>query len=171
MMIVRDAKRTDAERLVSIYDYYVRNTAITFDYETPSAEEFADHMKEIQKKYPFIVAEKDGVVLGYAYAGTFKDREAYRFSVEVSIYLDREHVKRGYGKLLYQELEKRLSEKGIRNLYACIAYPETEDEYLTLNSPQFHEAMGYVTAGRFRRCGYKFGRWYDMIWMEKFIDQ
>lgn len=169
MITIRDAVTGDTERLLEIYDHYVKNTAITFDYDTPSEAEFSLHMEEIKKKYPFIVITDDDRILGYAYAGPFKDREAYKYSVELSVYLDHSVTHRGLGRMLYEEMEKRLADQSITNLYACIGYPETEDEYLTKNSAQFHEAMGFTLAGKFRKCGYKFGRWYDMIWMEKMI--
>lgn len=78
--------------------------------------------------------------------------------------------RQGGGRRLYGELEAALGRMGVRNLYACIGYPETEDEYLTADSARFHERMGYVKCGEFHKCGYKFGRWYNMIWMEKIIE-
>ena len=107
--------------------------------------------------------------MGYAYANTFKDRAAYDYAVETTVYVDKSCKKSGIGKALYLELEKALAAKNIINLYACIAYPENDDEYLTKNSVQFHEHLGYKLVGRFHKCGYKFGRWYDMVWMEKFL--
>ena len=79
--------------------------------------------------------------------------------------------KKGVGRLLYQALEEELKKMGILNLYACIAYPVVEDEYLDKNSALFHEHMGYRKVGEFHKCGYKFGRWYSMIWMEKIIGE
>lgn len=77
----------------------------------------------------------------------------------------------GLGRQLYKALEQRLAQMGVLNLYACIGWPEAEDEYLTRNSAQFHEHLGFTLAGTFRRCGYKFGRWYDMVWMEKILGE
>ena len=87
----------------------------------------------------------------------------------MSIYLARDAKGRGYGRKLYEAMEAALKDMGIMNMYACIADPITEDEYLTKNSEQFHQHLGFVKAGEFHKCGYKFGRWYNMIWMEKFI--
>lgn len=87
----------------------------------------------------------------------------------MTIYLDRNVQKCGLGRKLYEALEERLREMGILNLYACIGYPEEEDAYLNKNSAQFHRHLGYSLVGEFRKCGYKFGRWYNMIWMEKII--
>ena len=166
-VFVRDADAFDAARLCEIYEYYVRRTAITFDCDAPSALEFADKIDRVQRAYPFLVVTENGRVMGYAYAGPFVGREAYRFSAEVSIYLDPNARGRGLGRALYEALEAALTEQGIRNLYACIGVPTVPDEYLTDNSARFHAHLGYRTVGHFHTCGYKFGRWYDMIWMEK----
>ena len=171
MIEIRGAAVSDAERLLEIYDYYVRNTAVSFEYETPSLEEFRNRMKETMKRYPYLVILRDGNTEGYAYAGPFKGRAAYDWSCETTIYLDRRSRGLGLGRMIYEALEKELGKRGILNLYACIAYPETEDEYLTANSADFHRHLGYTTAGVFHRCGYKFGRWYNMIWMEKIIGE
>ena len=169
MIVIRDAQASDAKRLVEIYDYYVKNTVITFDYETPSIEEFMQRIEHTMESYPYLVIEKDGCVEGYVYAGVFKDRAAYDWSCEITIYLDHEAQKQGMGRMLYEALEARLKQMGILNVYACIGYPEVEDEYLTRNSAEFHAHLGFVKVGEFHKCGYKFGRWYNMIWMEKMI--
>ena len=171
MILIRKAALSDVHRLLEIYDYYVRYTAITFDYETPSAGEFAARMEHTMEQYPYLVIEQDGRVEGYAFAGIFKDRAAYDRSCETTIYIDRQCQRSGLGRMLYEALEKELKKQGILNLYACIGYPEKEDEYLTRNSAGFHEHLGYVKVGEFHKCGYKFGRWYDMIWMEKMIGE
>ena len=106
---------------------------------------------------------------GYTYAGPFKERAAYDRSCELSIYLARDAKGRGYGRKLYEAMEAALKDMGIMNMYACIADPITEDEYLTKNSEQFHQHLGFVKVGEFHKCACKFGRWYNMIWMEKFI--
>ena len=168
-IVIRDALTEDAERILEIYDHYVKNTAITFEYDTPSLEEFKTRMRNTMKRYPYLVIEKDGRIVGYAYAGTFKNRAAYDWSCEMTIYLDPEAGGKGLGRKLYEALETELKRMGITNLYACIGYPQTEDEYLTKNSAGFHEHLGYRITGEFHKCGYKFGRWYDMIWMEKII--
>lgn len=168
-LIIRDARLEDAERLLEIYSYYVENTAITFEYGVPSIEDFLSRMKDTMEKYPYLVIEKDGVIQGYAYAGSFVGRAAYDWSCEMTIYLDHNAQKHGFGRKLYAALERALKDMGILNLYACIGYPDIEDEYLTTNSADFHAHLGFAEVGRFHQCGYKFGRWYDMIWMEKVI--
>ena len=168
-MIIRDARIADAGELLDIYAWYVRHTAVSFEYEAPTLEAFRGRMAATTARYPWLVAEEDGHLLGYACAGPFKDRAAYDWSCETTIYLDRNARGRGIGRALYEALEAALGSMGVRNLYACIALADPEDEYLTLDSPRFHERMGYATVGRFHRCASKFGRWYDMVWMEKTI--
>ena len=171
MIEIRTAKKEDAERLLEIYDYYVRNTAVSFEYETPSLDEFMSRMEHTLTKYPYLVIVMDGRIEGYAYAGPFKGRPAYGWSCEISIYLDRSVLKCGLGRMLSEALEEELRKMGILNVYGCIAYPEKEDEYLTTNSADYHKHLGFETVGTFHRCAYKFGRWYNMIWMEKNIGE
>ena len=168
-MLIRSASVEDAQRLLEIYSYYVENTAISFEYETPSLEEFRGRISQTLEKYPYLVAEEDGLIQGYSYAGVFKGRAAYDHCCEVTIYLDRDARGKRYGRALYEALEDALKKQGILNLYACIGDPIVEDEYLTRDSEKFHQHMGYTKVGEFHKCGYKFGRWYNMIWMEKFI--
>jgi L-amino acid N-acyltransferase YncA len=168
---IREAAVDDAARLLEIYAFYVEKTAITFEYDVPSLEEFRGRIAHIKERYPYLVIERNGVIEGYAYAGVFKDRAAYDRSCEMTIYLDREAVGEGLGRKLYEALEEALKAQGMLNLYACIGYPDVPDEYLDYNSAQFHEHLGYRTVGTFHQCGYKFGRWYSMIWMEKMIGE
>lgn len=166
---IRTARPEDAIELLEIYAPYVRETAVTYEYTVPSKEEFASRIRHTMEKYPYLVAEKDGEILGYAYAGAFHPRAAYAWDVEMSIYIKKDRKRSGIGKVLYETLEKILAEQNILNVYACIACPEKEDEYLTKDSIRFHERMGYRIVGEFRECAYKFGRWYGMVWMEKRI--
>ncbi len=166
---IRLVTENDAPGLLNVYQYYVEHTAISFEYEVPSLEEFRGRIARALQKYPYYAATENGKILGYAYAGPFAAREAYNWSAELTVYLSPEAKGKGFGRKLYETMEKSLKDMGILNLYACIGYPEEEDEYLTRNSADFHAHMGFSLAGRFRKCGYKFGRWYDMIWMEKII--
>lgn len=168
-MQIRSATPKDAAGLLEIYAYYVEHTAITFEYDVPSLEEFRDRIENTLAKYPYLVLEEEGKIVGYAYAGVFKNRAAYCYSCETSIYIDREKRRQGYGRILYEALEEKLKAIGIKNLYACIGVPVSDDPYLTKDSEFFHRRLGYTKVGSFHKCGYKFGRWYDMIWMEKFI--
>lgn len=168
---IRPATPADAESIQRIYAPYVKDTAISFEYDVPSVEEMARRMAEIQEKYPWIVAEEDGKVVGYAYAHIFHGRAAYQWSVETSIYVDRQEKRKGIGSILHEALEEALKAQGILNMNAAIAYVEPEDEYLTHDSVRFHERMGYTKVAHFHQCGRKFGRWYDVVWMEKIIGE
>ena len=170
-VIIRNARTEDAGRILEIYAYYVENTAISFECDVPALENFKNRMLRTMEKYPYLVAEEDGVVQGYAYAGAFVGRKAYEYSCEMTIYIDKAARGRGYGRKLYEALELLLKDKGILNLYACIGDPVEEDEYLTRKSEQFHKHLGYKKVGVFNKCGYKFGRFYNMIWMEKIIGE
>lgn len=166
---IRTATPEDAARILEIYAYYVEHTAISFEYTVPTLSEFQNRIKRTLERYPYLVIETDDGIQGYAYAGSFIGRAAYQHSCEMTIYLDPHSHKQGLGRKLYEALENRLKEMGFLNLYACIGWPETEDEYLNRNSADFHAHLGYTKAGTFHKCGYKFDRWYDMIWMEKLI--
>lgn len=170
-VIIRNADLEDAERILNIFTYYVENTAIAFEYDAPPLSKFQNRMRTIIERYPYLVAEKNGMVQGYAYAAPFVGRAAYGWSCELTIYLDPAAQKCGLGRALYETIEQRLREMGILNLYACIGDPEVPDEYLTKNSEGFHAHMGFSKVGEFHKCGYKFGRWYNMIWMEKVIGE
>lgn len=169
MIKIRNATLEDAGRILEIYDYYVKNTAITFEYDTPTLTEFRKRMEKTMERYPYLVIEVDGHIEGYAYAGPFGGRAAYDWSCETTIYLNHNAKKCGLGRKLYEALEQALQSMGILNLYACIGYPQQEDEYLTTNSADFHEHFGFKKVGEFYKCGYKFNRWYHMIWMEKIV--
>lgn len=169
-MNIRSATPDDAGRLLEIYAYYVEYTAVSFEYDVPSEEAFRARIERTLENYPYIVLEDNGVIAGYAYAGVFKDRAAYDRSVEVTIYIDKQLRGRGYGKALYAVLESLLNKNGYTNLYACIGDPTEEDQYLTKDSERFHQHMGYTKVGEFHGCGFKFGRLYNMIWMEKLLD-
>lgn len=164
---IRFAKPEDAKELLKIYAYYVTDTAISFETEVPSEEEFKLRIEEVLKSYPFIVACKDDEILGYAYLHSFVGRKAYELSAETTIYLNPDKKKMGIGKKLYSVLEDIAKEQNITNLYSCIGYVDKEDEYLNNNSVQFHEHIGFRMVGKFENCGHKFGRWYHMVWMEK----
>lgn len=161
---IRLAKVEDMPRLLEIYSYYVKETNISFEWEVPSLEEFTGRYTTMIEKYPYIVMEEDGVLVGYAYANTFKGRKAYNWSVETTIYLDKDYRGGGKGHALYIELEQYLKRQGILNVNACIVHPYSE-------SVKFHTKMGFEMAGHFHKCGYKFDQWYDMVWMEKIIGE
>lgn len=166
---IRPASRKDARAILAIYSYYIKETAITFEIDVPTISEFQKRMDNILTEYPYLVAERDGNIVGYAYARAFVGRAAYKHSAELTIYLSPSEKGHGTGRNLYTALEQALSSMGVINLYACIGDPITEDEYLTHNSENFHTHLGFTKVGTFHKCGRKFNRWYNMIWMEKMI--
>ena len=167
---IRPATEADAAEILNIYAPYITDTAITFEYDVPTLEEFTGRIRHTLEKYPYLVAVRDSEIIGYAYAGAFYGRAAYDWSAETTIYVKKGCSHSGVGKLLYQALETALKAQNIINLYACIGYPEEDDEYLTKNSAQFHAHLGYRMVGEFYHCGYKFDRWYNMVWMEKLLN-
>lgn len=170
-VIIREACLEDASEILNIYRPYVEKTAISFEYEVPDLKEFRERMRKTLEEHPYLVAEENGEIIGYAYTGNFVGRKAYSWSAETTIYIKEGRTKSGVGKRLYQALEDVSKMRNIRNLNACIGYPETEDEYLTKNSASFHAHLGYTLVGTFHNSGFKFGRWYHMIWMEKMIGE
>ena len=161
-MTIRDASKEDFKRIAEIYSYYVENTAVSFELIAPSEEEMHRRYIDIRKHYPYLAAEVDGKVIGYAYCHELSSRDAYRRSVETSIYVDEGKRGSGAGRALYEELERRLKDTGVHNLYAIIAEPG-------IGSEEFHRALGYRTVGKLTDCGEKFGRLWSVIYMEKRI--
>ena len=159
---IRIARETDAAALAAIYAPYVTETAISFEFDPPAAEEFARRIRTTLQRYPYLVAEENGIPVGYTYAGPFHARPAYDWSVETSIYIRKDCKGNGLGKALYHALEAVLRLQHITNLNACIVYPYPE-------SIAFHERMGYTLTAHMHQCGYKLGRWHDIVWMEKML--
>lgn len=170
-IIIERVTTQDAGELLEIYAPYVRNTAISFEYEVPALQEFEDRISTIAASFPYIKAVdcNTGMILGYAYAASFKDRRAYDWSVEVTVYVRQDVRRQGIGARLYGALEEYLQKMGILNMNACIAVTENEDRHLSNASMYFHKRMGFDMVGTFHKSGYKFNTWYDMIWMEKMI--
>lgn len=168
---IRIASPDDAEKLLAIYAPYVEKTAITFEYDVPTVHEFRKRMEHTLERYPYLVAVVGDEIMGYAYTGSFVGRAAYDHSAETSIYVDENYRHGEIGKRLDEAIEEISAAQNIINLYACIGYPEVEDEHLTMNSVGFHEHLGYKLVGRFEKCGRKFDTWYDMVWMEKIIGE
>lgn len=162
---LRIASPDDAAALLAVYAPYVRETCITFEYDVPGVDEFANRIARTLERYPYLVAceRRGGKPLGYAYVGVFHARPAYDWAVETSIYVDGDARGRHVGSLLHEGLERSCRLMGIRNLEACIAWPDEG------GSVGFHTRMGYRMVGRFEACGYKLGAWRDMVWMEKHI--
>lgn len=169
MITVRAAVPDDAPKLLAVYRPYVEKTAITFEWTVPSVEDFRERIRHTLEHFPYLIMLEEEKIIGYCYASPLNPREAYEHCAELSIYLAMDERGRGHGQALYQLLENILAAQGIYNACACIGYAPEEDEYLTNGSEHFHAHLGYRLVGRFEKCGYKFGRWYDMIWMEKHL--
>src|SRR5690242_7447092 len=162
-LIIRDATPEDAAACAAIYAYYVRDTAITFELEPPpTTEDFATRIATAQARHAWLVATIDGVVIGYAYAGTYMERAAYRWSCLVSVYLEVARRRTGAGRALYEALFQRLTERGYRTVLGGITLP---------NEPSIglHRALGFEQIGLYRRIGYKHGEWHDVAWLQKFL--
>ena len=171
-ILLRMAEPGDAGQLLDIYRPYVEKTAISFECEVPGLEEFRGRIIWTLKNHPYLTAERDGELLGYAYTGSFVGRAAYGWAAEGTIYLRENQRKTGLGRRLYEAVEAVSRARNIFNLNACIGVPEREDDpHLTRNSLEFHAHMGYRLVGEFRRCGYKFGTWDNMAWMEKLLGE
>jgi len=162
---IRDVLPEDAERIQEIYSPYVSDTVISFEITVPDKSEMKKRIKKLlANAFPYIVAENEtGTVVGYAYADKFGEREAYRYSFIVSIYLDMEVQSKGIGQKLYDELEKRMKKMGIVQVLSAITGKNEK-------SLKFHEKNGFTKIGHFPNVGYKMGEWHDIIWMNKTIN-
>ena len=162
--MIRLATEADVPEILDIYGPYILTTTYTFEYDVPTQEEFLDRFRTITKKFPWLVWEEEGMVLGYAYAGAPWERAAYRWCAEVSIYLHPSIHGRGIGRELYAVLEDILTKQGYRVAYALIT---TENQ----GSVAFHEKLGYSYHSTFENCGYKMGRWLGVIWLQKRLNE
>ena len=157
---IRLAVLTDAMAILKIYAPFIANTSVSFETEVPTAVQFTEHVKSIIGKYPYLVYEADGKVVGYAYASRHRERAAYRFSADVSVYVDPGYHRRGIGKALYIKLFDLLKEKGIYTAYAGITLPNEA-------SISLHKSFGFSEVGIYHNVGYKHGQWHNVIWLEK----
>lgn len=160
-MIIRFAAAHDSTALLNIYAQYI-NTAITFECTLPTEREFSNRIYDIQKEYPYLVCEESGHIVGYAYAHRHKEREAYQWNAELSIYLDKAFTSKGLGKKLYQLLIDLLKLQGVKTVYGGVTIPNEKSEKL-------HRTMGFHHLGTYHNTGYKCGRWLDVAWFEKEI--
>lgn len=160
--MLRNATIHDVPVILDIYRPYILDTAITFEYEVPSLEAFTERFRNVTERFPWLVWEENGMVLGYAYANPFKARAAYQWDADLSIYLREDCRGKGIGKALYSELENRLRDLGYHVLYGVVTSANEA-------SCRFHEALGYRPIATFERTGVKFGRWYGITWYEKRI--
>ena len=156
-IILRDAVLNDVESLLALYRPFVIETTVSFEIEPPSLDEFRTRIQKALDGWAWLVAEMDGEVVGYAYGSLHRVREAYKWSVETSAYVQAAHRGKGLGRRLYGALMPRLAERGYCNAYAGIALPNEA-------SIAFHRAMGFQPVGVFKSVGWKFGRWHDVSW-------
>lgn len=156
-MKIRIANRTDAGQMLEIYTPFITHSAVSFETKVPSVKEFAIRMKHYMKTYPWLVCEHDNRIIGYAYASGYRDRKAYQWSCECSVYVRDDFKRRGIAGILYSALLDILRLQGFINVYAVITYPNHR-------SIKFHEAMGFREFAVFRKVGYKSGKWHDVKW-------
>ena len=164
--MIRIAQETDVPQILAIYSPYILSSTHTFEYDVPTEAEFLERFRRITAQFPWLVWEENGQILGYAYGSAPFERAAFGWCAESSIYLRPEVRGRGIGKKLNTALEKILTRQGYQLLYAIITAENT-------SSIAFHQHLGYTFLARFDRCGYKFGRWLGIVWMQKplsFVD-
>ena len=166
---IRAAVPDDAKELLEIYAPYIERSAISFENTVPTVANFRKRISDTLRTYPYLVLVCENEILGYAYAAPFKNRPAYNWCVETTIYVKHGYARRGLGKKLYSALENILRSQNILNMNACIAHTSGASEYLTNASEEFHKKMGFKKAAHFSQCGFKFGKWFDMVWMQKII--
>lgn len=157
---VRDASERDAEACAAIYAPYVTGSAITFETEPPPPAEMARRIASAVRTHAWVVLEDEGRVVGYAYGGPYKSRPAYRWSCEVSVYLEAGRRRTGGGRALYTALFSRLAERGFRTAVAGMTLPNDA-------SAGLHRAMGFEPVGTYRRIGWKDGAWHDVAWAQR----
>jgi len=155
--IIRLADEHDSNVILEIYEPFIKNTSITFENIVPSEKEFIQRMRKIQQQYPYLVYEINQKVVGYAYADMHSDREAYKWSVHYSVYVEPNHQSKGIGKRLYNCMTKILKLQGYYNAYAVISTPNIQSE-------NFHKAFGFNLIGIMKNAGFKLGKWHDVSW-------
>jgi L-amino acid N-acyltransferase YncA len=159
-MDVRDATAADAPACAAIYAPYVTDTCVTFEEQPPTAADLAQRIAAAQVAHAWLVGDVGGRVLGYAYAGAYRPRAAYRWTCETSVYLDRERLGAGHGRSLYGALLDRMAKRGYRTAVAGMTLPNAA-------SVRLHETLGFEAVGTFRRVGHKHGSWHDVWWMQR----
>ena len=162
MSLVRDATAQDAAACAGIYAPYVTDTAISFETEPPSPAQMAERIAAAARTHAWLVLEDEGRVVAYAYGTPFRPRAAYRFSCEVSVYLEVGCRRTGAGRTLYEALLPRLAERGYHTALAGMTMPNDASEGL-------HRAMGFETVGTYRQVGFKHDTWHDVAWVQRML--
>jgi phosphinothricin acetyltransferase len=154
------ATEDDVDAIMDIYRPYILETAITFEYEEISKEAFLERMRTVQKQFPWLVCEQEGKVIGYAYCSKFKERAAFGWDCECSVYIHKEAHRKGVATALYNKLFELIKEQGYYNIYALITYPHE-------SSIALHKKFGFTEVGIYEKTGYKMGIWWDLIVLVK----
>lgn len=150
---------TDAEAALAVYAPYVLHTANTFEYEIPSVDDFRTKIEKITAQYPWLVCECDGEIVGYAYGSTHRERAAYQWSPESTVYISDKHHRKGIARVLYNTLFALLQQQGYINVFASVLVTN-------VNSVEFHRAYGFEEIGLFKNIGYKLGEWHTNLWFQ-----
>ncbi|MFA6060262.1 MAG: N-acetyltransferase family protein [Taibaiella sp.] len=161
---IRLIKENDASAILEIYKPYVLNTAITFEYDVPTIDEYLERIKVNTSEYPWLVCTLNEKIIGYAYASKFRYRTAYQWSPESTIYLSPDVQGKGIARILYKTLFSILELQGYFNVYAGVAIPNAKSEGL-------HLAVGFTEIGVFKNIGYKLGRWHDTRWFQLILKE
>ena len=164
MPSIRLATSLDASDILSIYTPYIANTSFTFETEVPTAKQFAERISAYLINWPWLICEIDGKIAGYAYASRHRERVAYQWSVECSVYVHDDFQKTGIGKALYTALFQILKTQGFRNVYAVINLPNEK-------SVIFHERMGFTYFATYEKVGYKLGKWKNVGWWRLILNE
>ena len=157
---IRSAIESDAAALLAIYAPFVEQTAVSFETAAPTVQDFAARIRKANSQWAWLVAERDGALLGYAYGSTHRERAAYRWSVETSAYLDPRYQRQGIGTALYRALLAQLAARGLCHAFAGATLPNEA-------SIALHRRVGFEPIGVFKSVGRKFGRWHDVAWMQR----
>jgi L-amino acid N-acyltransferase YncA len=160
MIELRVARKEDAEGMLSIYAPYVADTNVTFDYEVTEAETYCMQVEKVLEDYPWLIAENNGKIIGYTYARKHRERAAYQWCCESSVYVHEDYQGKGIAKQLYEALQEILVKQNMINMYAGIAQPNE-------NSTMFHVRMGFTPVGVYKKVGFKNGQWHDVLWVHK----
>jgi phosphinothricin acetyltransferase len=156
---IRLATELDSAALLKIYAPFIKSTTISFEYEVPTVMDFAQRISATLNKYPWLVCEIDGCIIGYAYASQFNKRAAYDWSVDFSVYIDPEYQRRNIARALYYGIAQVLKLQGYHNAYAIVTLPNPKSE-------SFHQSFGFKPVGIYHNAGYKFDQWHSVKWYE-----
>jgi L-amino acid N-acyltransferase YncA len=160
---IRPVALEDAKAALEVYKPFVTDTAISFEYEVPSVEDFTERIRTNTEHYPWLVCTDGDKIAGYAYGSRHRYRTAYQWSVESTIYISADYHRRGLARILYEALLGMLKLQGYVNVYAGVSLPNEKSE-------KFHKAMGFSEIGVFTKIGFKLGKWHDGKWFQLHLD-